>query len=342
MKTNSLLKKGLIFIIVVLFIGSSKAAMVEPNTPVIITKTNVVFHEFSRDQIELKYYNPDTLGSTIGMVNVPIVWKSAVRFTQTEFGLYNTFNITKVIIGFIEDPNEGPMTVRIYVYGEGTPSNPGTIIVNDTTATLTGTALITVPLTTPVSLIGHNEIWIAVEWTQHNQSTYALADGGPAVAGKGDWMFRNNVWSEIPHEFNVNWALGAVVESNNHPPNRPDITGPSRGKTGTNYTYYFAAADPDGNYVFYYIDWYDGTTSGWLGPYSSGEEINATHSWNKKGDYFIKAKTKDIFGAESGWTNKMIHMPSSYEQPHIRFIDWLLRQFPYAFTILRNLLGAVL
>jgi hypothetical protein len=343
MQIKSLLKKGLTFTIVVLFIGASTATMVEPSiTPMIITKATVRFHGTSRDQIELKYYNPDKLSQVIGIQNAPVVWKTAIRFTQTELALYNTLNITQVIIGFDENPNEGPMTVRIYIYGEGTPSNPGTIIVNDTTATLTGTALITVHLTTPVSLTGHNEVWVAVEWTQHNPTSYyVIADKGPAVTGKGDWLYRNNEWSELPAEINANWALGAVVESNNHPPSQPVITGPSRGKAGTSYTYYFTAADPDGNNVFYFIDWYDGSTSGWLGPYPSGEEIDASHVWNNKGDYFIKVKAKDIFGVESGWANLLIHMPLSYEQPHFRFFDWLFKQFPYAFSIFRYLFGVV-
>jgi len=31
-------------------------------------------------------------------------------------------------------------------------------------------------------------------------------------------------------------------------------------------------------------------TSGWIGPYISGETVTANHTWNKRGSYEIKVK----------------------------------------------------
>lgn len=118
-----------------------------------------------------------------------------------------------MVIGFGEDTNEGPMNVTIFIYDTGTATHPGSIIVNDTKAILNGTALITVPLVTPVSLAGHTELWVAVEWTQKVDMThYAFVDAGPAVVGKGDWIYLNNVWQEIHSSIDANWAIGAIVE----------------------------------------------------------------------------------------------------------------------------------
>ena len=40
------------------------------------------------------------------------------------------------------------------------------------------------------------------------------------------------------------------------------------------------ATDPDGDNVLYYIDWGDGTNSGWLGPYPSGQQASAQKTWS--------------------------------------------------------------
>ena len=42
--------------------------------------------------------------------------------------------------------------------------------------------------------------------------------------------------------------------------------------------------DLDGHNIYYYVDWGDNTTSGWLGPYISGTQIHLTHSWSEKGN----------------------------------------------------------
>jgi hypothetical protein len=211
-------KKRLALAIVVLFVGTSITALGEPSDAT-FTKTNATIglHDCSRDQIELHYYDPNTLCGVIGGPSgSPQVWKTAIRLTQTELYPYNTWNLTKVVIGFGEDEYEGPVNVTIIIYDEGTSIHPGNVIVDDTWAILNGTRLITVPLTTPVSLASHNEIWVCVQWTQvHAMTHYAFIDTGPAVRGKGDWIYMNNVWQEIHTSIDSNWAIGAVVEGSN-------------------------------------------------------------------------------------------------------------------------------
>ena len=214
MQTKSLIRKWLVLTVVVLFVGTSLTALAESSdTTVIKTKATLGLHDCSRDRVELRYYDPNALTNVVG-VTAGAVWKSAIRLTHTELAPYKTWNITQVVIGFGEDPHEGPMNVTIYIYGKGTATNPGDVIVNDTWAILTGDGLITVPLKTPVSLssAGLEEIWIAVEWTEIVTSHYVYIDGGPAVDGKGDWIFLNNIWSEIHQFLDNNWALGAVVD----------------------------------------------------------------------------------------------------------------------------------
>jgi hypothetical protein len=214
MQMKALLKAGLVCLIAAWFIGASATPITGPlNATFTKTKATRGFQESSHDQIELHYYDPNTLTGYGGSAEPPFIWKTAIRLTQSELASYNTWNLTQVVIGFGEDPNEGPMDVRIYIYDKGDATRPGNIIANDTTATLNGTQLIMVPLATPVSLIDHNEIWVAVEWIQDIvMSHYVFVDAGPAVKGKGDWIYFRHQWEEIYDSVDGNWALGAVVE----------------------------------------------------------------------------------------------------------------------------------
>ncbi|UCD13779.1 MAG: hypothetical protein JSW60_09530, partial [Thermoplasmatales archaeon] len=94
----------------------------------------------------------------------------------------------------------------------------------------------------------------------------------------------------------------------NSPPNTPVIEGPEEVWVGVEYTFYITFEDPDGDQWFLWVDWGDGNTSGWLGPYNSGETASYTHYWTETGTYVIRIKAKDIFGEESGWSEFIIRV----------------------------------
>jgi hypothetical protein len=87
----------------------------------------------------------------------------------------------------------------------------------------------------------------------------------------------------------------------NTSPTAPTITGPSRGNVGQSYAYVFNSTDPDGDDVYYYIDWGD-TSSGWIGPYPSGVGVIINHTWTRTDQYDILAQAKDINDQESNWS----------------------------------------
>lgn len=128
------------------------------------------------------------------------------------------------------------------------------------------------------------------------------------------------------------YALIKMPPSNN-PPDKPVIDGPNKGKPGEEYTYCIIATDPDEDDLYVLWDWDDGETTGWLGPYSSGEEICESHIWAEEGTYIITIKLKDEHGdmvtASLRVTmsrNKVIH--------NLIFVG-LLNRFPYTFPILQ-------
>jgi len=94
----------------------------------------------------------------------------------------------------------------------------------------------------------------------------------------------------------------------NQPPNSPTIDGPSTGTVGEEYKYTFVTTDPDGEYVNYWVDWGDGNNTGWIGPYSSNEEVNLSYTWSENGAFEIKVKAKDIFHDESEWSTLLVAM----------------------------------
>jgi hypothetical protein len=107
--------------------------------------------------------------------------------------------------------------------------------------------------------------------------------------------------------------MGTLVELSegvgvNFAPNKPNIEGPSNGKINKLYNYEIVSYDPDGDNLSYYIEFED-SEGFWTDYYPSGLKINESWTWSEKGDYLIKVKAKDIFGAESDWSTLTISMP---------------------------------
>jgi hypothetical protein len=110
-----------------------------------------------------------------------------------------------------------------------------------------------------------------------------------------------------------------IYYKNNSYENFPPITppapaGPIEGFIGTLYSFSSVTTDPNGDKIYYFFDWGDGTNSGWVGPYTSGTMAIATHAWPTAGVYLVKVKAKDENGAETVWSPthsiSIIAMPS--------------------------------
>ncbi len=131
-----------------------------------------------------------------------------------------------------------------------------------------------------------------------------------------------------------------VAISSNNPPNKPGTpSGPSSGKPSKSYSYSASTTDPDGDQVYYWFDWGDGTNSGWVGPYNSGQTASVSHIWTAQGTYSIKVKAKDTNGAESVWSDPLsVSMPKTRQYINMPFLQFL-ENHPHMFPLLRQLLG---
>jgi hypothetical protein len=106
------------------------------------------------------------------------------------------------------------------------------------------------------------------------------------------------------HDINQKWKRRTYLATASRPANNPPgiltINGRTNGKTGTIYNYDFTnCVDPEGNDMTYKVDWGDNKTN--EGIVESGGTFTLSHSWSEKGDYTIKARLIDEYGAGGDW-----------------------------------------
>ena len=126
-----------------------------------------------------------------------------------------------------------------------------------------------------------------------------------------------------------------ATASFNNPPNKPTIEGSSTGKAGTAYEYNICSDDPDGDEIYYCIDWGDGSGEICLGSFPSGTCITESYTWTSDGTYTIKVKARDINQAESDEATFSVSMPKIYVyNPVNQLILRMLEHFPFLLKIL--------
>jgi hypothetical protein len=141
-----------------------------------------------------------------------------------------------------------------------------------------------------ITIDGGNDEW--------SYSVDETNDGGYVIIG------RTNSVGSGDYDF---WLLKIeLIDYENQPPTKPLINGSDFGDVGEEINYSFVSEDYDGDKIFYYVDWGDGTFDDWFGPFKSGEEVYASHIWVAMGTYNIKSKAKDIYNDEGDWSEPFI------------------------------------
>jgi len=177
------------------------------------------------------------------------------------------------------------------------------------------------------------------EYTQGQAHQYALRE-----------MYSRGLWDRLYYETFVHGSLwgnpdiGILTIEISNPPEKPQKpSGPSTGKILEECSFSSSSIDPEDDDIYYKFDWDDGTNSGWIGPYESGEVVSASYIWNTKGTYSIKVKAKDINGAESDWSDPLpIRMPKNklyINSVFLRLQENNLRMFPLLRLFLKLNMG---
>jgi hypothetical protein len=97
-----------------------------------------------------------------------------------------------------------------------------------------------------------------------------------------------------------------AIAKESQPPLKPNIPdGPTSSRVNQENTYSTSTIDPDDDHLYYLFSWGDNQNSGWIGPYDSTENVQASHTWTEAGNYEIKVKAKDQHGVQSQWSDTL-------------------------------------
>jgi hypothetical protein len=230
------------------------------------------------------------------------------------------------------DLTMGPVTTSDPPYTPPAPSGPthGTIYKNYTFSSTT---------TDP----NGDDISYMFDWGDGTPHTWlGPVPSGTTVSETHAWAlnatYNVTVKAKDAHNVSSHWseALPVTIVVND-PPDTPTLAGPGTGKPGIMYLYTFRTTDSEGDNVFYFLEWGDNTTTGWLGPYPSDAQESASHSWSQKGTYIIKVKAKDSLGYESDWGTLPVHIPM--DTILVSIFPKTLERFANASPILRYVVG---
>jgi hypothetical protein len=124
------------------------------------------------------------------------------------------------------------------------------------------------------------------------------------------WRINENGYRWCFYQTNLFGDPELRLKGPNSAPNKPSIQGPSSGAVDESYDYYISSTDPDGDGVYYWIQWFEGCPGVlWDGPYTSGEEIKFTYTWENRGKHTITVQAKDGDGAVSEVATLEVSMP---------------------------------
>jgi len=84
-------------------------------------------------------------------------------------------------------------------------------------------------------------------------------------------------------------------------------SGPVNGRPGIEYTFSTSTTHSHGDDwdIEYMFSWGDGDRTEWLGPFPSGQQVFANHSWNENGSYSVRVQAKGPWDRESKWSESL-------------------------------------
>jgi len=129
------------------------------------------------------------------------------------------------------------------------------------------------------------------------------------------------------------WNSSGLPIRINTAPDAPIINGPAGGKPDVDYDFEFTTDDAEADVIDLFVDWGDGTNTGWIGPFASGALVILNHT-HAKGEYKITAQAVDFYGNLSDIAELDIKRPRT-KALNFNIIEWLFERF----SALKQLLG---
>jgi len=141
-----------------------------------------------------------------------------------------------------------------------------------------------------------------LDWIQKSGTTKLCLRSSDDINGNTPVGEDYIQWYPSEYIYDPKLTIEYTIQTNN-PPSTPQIIGPTEGEPGKSYSFKFKSTDSDGDNVYYWVDWGDGTNTGWKGPYAQNIWQEFSHTWDNQGTYDITAKAKDTNAAESDWSD---------------------------------------
>jgi len=143
---------------------------------------------------------------------------------------------------------------------------------------------------------------------------------------------------EIPMYNQDEYPLMSPYTTENLPPTTLQIKGPifRRAEVPLNYSY--LTSDPNGDCLFYYIDWGDGVVEQCISPYDVEMNLTLSHTWKKQGIYTILVTAEDPFGEKTNTETMKIYILPKKGALFSLFLTFLER-FPVVNQLLEWILS---
>ena len=318
-------KKGLTTVVILLFIGVAIAPSINLIGAQVSDDKNLIESSY---QTRLDSIIWDNYGYSSGAFGYASQLDMIYPFncqTSDDFMLNDDMRVTGVHwwgVFFEGDPPwPNPTDFNIIFYADdGTGNKPTGAGMYDPTSTaiavyfipeVTGTPFGTydgdfeynITLPEPFNVAADTKYWIAIQavfpwpqqwgwWTNGDNpdQLHAPMQGFP--------MMGVPYWTTLSGGDMAFYLTGHLSS----PPAPPVIHGLHNGDVNMEYDFWTdPISAPSGDSVYCRWDWGDGNITDWIGPYSSGSIVSASHTWTHGGIYDIRAELKGVDGS-SGWS----------------------------------------
>ncbi len=175
-------------------------------------------------------------------------------------------------------------------------------------------------------------------WDLDNDGEYDDATGEEVTK---QWTDPGVYWVSVKAIYDDKEATAlTIVDILNKQPNKASIDGPTDLNIGQTYTYTVEGTDPDGDELYYLVEWGDDTYN----IITPDDQNTVTHKWSKTGSFNIKVLAIDSYAE---WAEEALTITISkdkhglHSMPLLQFINNMLEKFPNLLPLLRQIIGLV-